>query len=184
MDADQDQVFERAAELFSLLSTPVRLRIVLALLQGERNVGSDIDLDAISSSGDLDGLPVGLKIEGDADAIQQVLDKLTAQLGPAAQMVVTEAEGDVVAISPSKAYRGALLDDGGLGDTVAFADAVPQADDASMLAFVDFDSGGWLDQVAASDPAVGDDLEPLRSLGMSAWADGDTTHVVFRLTTD
>jgi DNA-binding transcriptional ArsR family regulator len=38
MDADQDQVFERAAELFSLLSTPVRLRIVLALLQGERNV--------------------------------------------------------------------------------------------------------------------------------------------------
>lgn len=148
------------------------------------SVGSDIDLDAISSSDDLDGLPLGLKVQGDADAIQQVLDKLTAQLGPAAQIVVTEAEGDVVAISPSKAYRGALLDDGGLGDTVAFADAVPQADDASMVAFVDFDAGGWLDQVAASDPAVGDDLEPLRSLGMSAWVDGDTTHVVFRLTTD
>jgi DNA-binding transcriptional ArsR family regulator len=38
MDADQDQVFERAAEMFSLLSTPVRLRIVLTLLDGERNV--------------------------------------------------------------------------------------------------------------------------------------------------
>jgi DNA-binding transcriptional ArsR family regulator len=38
MDAEQDQVFERAAELFALLSTPVRLRIVLALLEGERNV--------------------------------------------------------------------------------------------------------------------------------------------------
>ncbi len=148
------------------------------------SVGSDIDLDAISSSGDFDGLPVGLKIQGDADAIKQVLDKLTAQLGPAAQMVVTEAEGDVVAISPSKAYRAALLDDGGLGDTVAFADAVPRAGDASMVAFVDFDAGGWLDQLAASDPAVGDDLEPLRSLGMSARVDGDTTRVVFRLTTD
>jgi len=32
------RVFERAAELFGLLSTPVRLRIVSALCQGERNV--------------------------------------------------------------------------------------------------------------------------------------------------
>lgn len=32
------QVFERAAELFGLLSTPVRLRIVSALCQGEKNV--------------------------------------------------------------------------------------------------------------------------------------------------
>ena len=32
------KVFERAAELFGLLSTPVRLRIVSALCEGERNV--------------------------------------------------------------------------------------------------------------------------------------------------
>lgn len=32
-------MFERAAELFGLLATPVRLRIVKALLDGERNVG-------------------------------------------------------------------------------------------------------------------------------------------------
>ena len=32
------QVFERAAELFGLLSTPVRLRIVSALCKGEMNV--------------------------------------------------------------------------------------------------------------------------------------------------
>lgn len=32
------QVFDRAAELFGLLSTPVRLRIVSALCQGEKNV--------------------------------------------------------------------------------------------------------------------------------------------------
>lgn len=32
------QVFERAAELFGLLSTPVRLRIVSALCMGEKNV--------------------------------------------------------------------------------------------------------------------------------------------------
>lgn len=36
---ERDQVFERAAELFSLLSTRVRLQIVRELLDGEKNVG-------------------------------------------------------------------------------------------------------------------------------------------------
>jgi len=35
---DQDAVFESVAELFSLLSTPVRLKIISALCQGEKNV--------------------------------------------------------------------------------------------------------------------------------------------------
>lgn len=34
-----DRVFELAADLFSLLSAPTRLRIVCALRAGERNVG-------------------------------------------------------------------------------------------------------------------------------------------------
>lgn len=36
--SEEDQVFESAAELFSLLSTPIRLRIISAVCQGERNV--------------------------------------------------------------------------------------------------------------------------------------------------
>ena len=35
---EDDQVFESAAELFSLLSTPVRLKIISAVCNGERNV--------------------------------------------------------------------------------------------------------------------------------------------------
>jgi DNA-binding transcriptional ArsR family regulator len=35
---EEDQVFETAAELFGLLSTPVRLKIISAVCQGERNV--------------------------------------------------------------------------------------------------------------------------------------------------
>lgn len=34
----QLQVFERAAALFSLLSTPIRLRVISALCDGEKNV--------------------------------------------------------------------------------------------------------------------------------------------------
>lgn len=39
-DADEMQVvFEKAAELFAVLSTPIRLRIISELCQGEKNVG-------------------------------------------------------------------------------------------------------------------------------------------------
>jgi ArsR family transcriptional regulator len=42
----KDEVFESVAELFSLLSTPVRLKIISALCQSEKNVSQlleDID---------------------------------------------------------------------------------------------------------------------------------------------
>jgi ArsR family transcriptional regulator len=35
---EQDQVFESAAELFALLSTPIRLKIISAVCNGEKNV--------------------------------------------------------------------------------------------------------------------------------------------------
>ncbi len=35
---DSDQVFASAAELFRLLATPIRLKIISALCQGEKNV--------------------------------------------------------------------------------------------------------------------------------------------------
>ena len=36
--SDADAVYESAAELFALLSTPIRLRIISAVCQGEKNV--------------------------------------------------------------------------------------------------------------------------------------------------
>jgi ArsR family transcriptional regulator len=37
-DNDQDRVFESAAELFALLATPIRLKIISAVCNGEKNV--------------------------------------------------------------------------------------------------------------------------------------------------
>ena len=39
MKDESDQVYDKAAELFAFLSTPVRLRIIIELCQGEKNVG-------------------------------------------------------------------------------------------------------------------------------------------------
>lgn len=40
---EEDLVFESAAELFGLLSTPVRLKIISAVCRGERNVSELLD---------------------------------------------------------------------------------------------------------------------------------------------
>jgi ArsR family transcriptional regulator len=39
MTDESEEVFERAAELFAVLSTSIRLRIISQLCQGEKNVG-------------------------------------------------------------------------------------------------------------------------------------------------
>ena len=43
MSEEMDEVFEKAAELFAVLSTPIRLRIISELCQGEKNVGQLLD---------------------------------------------------------------------------------------------------------------------------------------------
>ncbi len=43
MSDEIDEVFDKAAELFAVLSTPIRLRIISQLCQGEKNVGQLIE---------------------------------------------------------------------------------------------------------------------------------------------
>jgi ArsR family transcriptional regulator len=39
MTVESDEVFDKAADLFAVMSTPIRLRIISELCQGEKNVG-------------------------------------------------------------------------------------------------------------------------------------------------
>ncbi len=39
MTVKKDEVFDKAADLFAVMSTPIRLRIISELCQGEKNVG-------------------------------------------------------------------------------------------------------------------------------------------------
>jgi ArsR family transcriptional regulator len=43
-ELDQDRVFETAAELFAILATPVRLKIISAVCQDEKNVSELLEL--------------------------------------------------------------------------------------------------------------------------------------------
>lgn len=147
-------------------------------------LGSDIDPDAIFSSGDGSAIPVAAKIKGDAGAITDVFDKLAQAAGPDAGFLGTDAEGDFVVVGPNPDYRASVLGDGGLGDSSAYQGVVRNGDDASAVLFVNFDANDWLTGLAEGQQEVQANLEPLEALGISSWTDGDVTHGLLRLTTD
>ena len=43
IQTDEDRVFESAAELFALLATPIRLKIIRSLCNGDKNVSQLLD---------------------------------------------------------------------------------------------------------------------------------------------
>ncbi len=151
-------------------------------------VSADIDPETFFASADGSDIPVGLKVKGDAEGIEAVLDKVRSQpalAGVGDTFLASDAEGDYVAVSPSTDYRAQLLGDGGLGSSDTFQSVVAEADRASAVLFVNFDAGdGWLQNLAGEDPEVADNLAPLDGLGVSTWTEDEVAHSMLRVTTD
>lgn len=160
-------------------------------LAGESAVialGADFDPETFFGLGtDITELPIGLKIKGDPDDIQEVLDKLLdseAASGQDAELFVSDGDGDFVAMGPSEEYREKILEDGDLGGSDAYEDVVPESGDAASILYVNFDAGGgWLEQLFEGDEELQGNIEPLEAAGFSAWADDAVGHAVVRVTT-
>lgn len=149
------------------------------------SMGAGLDLEAFFNGGPGE-LPVGVTIQGDPDAIQAALDKVKAQMGPDADMLETEVEGDRVTLSPNADYRSDLAGGGSLGDSEAFDEVVEDADEAAALLFVDFDADdNWLARLAGEeDPEIAENIEPLSAFGITGWLEDGVSHSVVKLTTD
>ena len=149
-------------------------------------LGSDFDPDAFFGSEDGSDVPIALKIKGDPDKIDTVLDKLRGMAGPATNVLESDSEGDVIAIGPNADYRADVLKDGSLGDNDVFKDVVREADQAQTVLFVNVDEFEDVIAEAAgdSDQELVDNLKPVSGFGVSAWVDGDVTHAVVRLATN
>jgi len=148
------------------------------------SLGSNLDADTLFNSSDGSDVPVGAKVQGDAGAIQAVLATIAESFGADASVVDNDAEGGMVAIGPNPDYRGQLLKDGGLGDSDVYQNVVRESGDANAILFVNFDAGDWLTNLADGDQEIEDNLDPLEGLGFSSWSDDDSSHAVFRLTTN
>ncbi len=149
-------------------------------------LGSDFDPDVFFSSDDGSDIPIAVKIEGDPDEIEKVLDKLRDMAGPRANVLESDADGDTIVIGPNSEYRSEVLKDGDLGDDDVFKDVVREADQAQTVLFVnvnDFEDA-IADAMGDGDREFLDNLEPVSGFGVTGWVDGDTAHAVVRLTTD
>ena len=147
------------------------------------SMGSGLDPDAVANGGPGE-VPVGIRIDGDADEIQAVLDKIAAQAGPetAELMQVTEGDGYAV-LALQEGYRGDLEGGGGLGDSAAYSEVV--ADEAQSVLFVNFDTDDdWLVRLTGDSPEVSKNLEPLSAFGVSGWVDDEVVHGLVKVTTD
>ncbi|HEX5918374.1 MAG TPA: DUF3352 domain-containing protein [Nocardioides sp.] len=147
------------------------------------SLGSGLDPDAVANGGPGE-VPVGIRIDGSADEIQAVLDKIAAQAGPemADLMQVTEGDGYAV-LALQEGYRGDLEGGGSLGDSAAYSEVV--ADEAQSVFFVNFDTDDdWLVRLTGDTPEVSDNLEPLSAFGASGWIDDEVVHGLVKVTTD
>jgi len=150
-------------------------------------LGSDFDPEAIFESSDGSDIPVALKVDGEPEEIEAVLDKLRAQFPPDETLVFdTDSEGDTVVIGPNEDFRKEVLDNGGLGDNEVFKDVVREVDDASVVLFVNINELEDLveESMGEFDQDFVDNVKPISGFGISGYVDDGVAHSVMRLTTD
>jgi hypothetical protein len=145
------------------------------------------DLESVQGPGDL---PLGALIRGDVEKIEAVVSKIEKKSGQTLADVPATmvSEDGKVAIASTPEYAEQLLGAGSLSDDEGFQDAVPHADDAQAIAYVDLD-GDWknrlLDLIEKEDDEdakeAARNLAVLRGFGASAWTEGDTSHGLVRL---
>ena len=132
-----------------------------------------------------EGLPIGVKIQGDPEAIEDVLDKIRAQMGDQSDILVTESEGDEIAIGADEGLRlrdprgrqpGRLrgLPERRAGSREGDVGRVRQLRRGRRLA----GRAGRRGQGSRGQPRAA------AGLGMSAWIEDDASHVVVRMSTD
>jgi hypothetical protein len=154
----------------------------LEALLGE-SVSLSVGGDAPESPDQLevfDSVPVGALVHGDEDEVRAVVDKLTRS---GEVPVVVESGDGRVAVASTREYAEQLVETGALTDDPGFRDAVPDADKAELVLYVDVDSE-WrelLDQVV-DDKETSANLAVVLGLGVSSWTDGDVSHGLVRLT--
>jgi hypothetical protein len=150
-------------------------------------LGADFDPDVFLESSDGSDVPIAVKVDGDPEEIEAVLDKLRDQFPTDETLVFdSDSEGDTIVIGPNEDFRKQVLEDGGLGDNEVFKDVVREVDDASVVLFVNVNELEDLvkEGMGDSDQDFVDNLEPVSGFGISGYVDDGVAHSVMRLTTD
>jgi hypothetical protein len=183
---DGDQLLKDASDATGL-ALPADLETLFGR-SAALSFSSDFDPETFFNSSDGSDLPLAMKVQGDPEQIQAVLDKIVKgnpQEPDAATLLGTDVDGDTIVIGPNAGYRAQVLAKGTLGQNHVYQDVVRESDQASAVLFVNFDAGDdWLARLAGDDQSVQENVAPLAGFGVTGWSDDDYVHSVLRLTTD
>ncbi|MGH3330861.1 MAG: DUF3352 domain-containing protein, partial [Nocardioidaceae bacterium] len=128
------------------------------LLGDSVSVAVDEELDFEKATQDPTSILGGLRVTGDPAEITKVVDKIKAAIGPDAEMLVVEEGDGAVALGLNRDYVGTLAEKGSLGDDATFQDAVPDAERATSVLYVDFDAvDRWVQQAIEAEGNIGPD---------------------------
>ena len=98
MNAQPDHVYERAAELFRIMSAPMRLRIINCLCDGEKNVSyllKHVDTTQPNMSQHLNTLYKGGVLAKRRDGVQIYYRIANEQIVTVCKAVCMQVQGDV-----------------------------------------------------------------------------------------
>lgn len=124
---------------------------------------------------------VAAHVLGDQAGIEAALAKLRTKID--AELLQSRRVDGGVVVGPNAGYLDELARAGaGLGASDRFAEAVPDAEGADSLMYVDFDAGDWL--VRSLDEDERGDAAPLEALGMSVTPEGERDRIRLRLSLD
>lgn len=152
-------------------------------------VDGSTDWEAVGDSEDPGVVKAGIRVQSDEADVRRIVSALLAAVRAGnPDFVKVQADGGHVAVGFDEEYLEDLLAGGDLGSSETFEDAVAEADKARAALFLDFDAAdGWLERFVKATGGSDDDVanaKPLSAFGLSSWVDGDTTHMVLRLSTD
>lgn len=180
-----------AEDLLGGLLGPVELD--LAGLLGDAvalAVGPDLDVEGLVAGTTTD-LPIALLTTGELAAAQEAAEGIGRSLGAflGIEPVVAGEDGRVVLGLEDRWTDEVAAEDGSLGQEDRFERAVPDAEGAGGLLYLDADAlvelvRGSLPEAEAEDDEVVANLEPLEALGLATTMDDGTVRLVLRLTTD
>ncbi len=152
--------------------------------------GNGLDLLALGIGNDPSQLRLGARVTTDTATFDAVFDKLAdfVRARGGGELPVTKVDGDgFVTVATNKDYANQLAGEGSLGDDEAFRNAVPDAESARAVFYLNFD--GIEDQVVnvlavqGASQQVIDNLKPLASIGVSIRPVGpDRLEGVLRIT--
>ena len=150
-------------------------------------LGSDFDPDAFFSSDDGSDIPIAVKVKGDPDEIEEVLDKLRDMAGPRGERPRVGRRRRHDRDRPERRLpRRRPRRTAAWATTTSSRTWSARPTRRRRCSSSTSTSSRTLIAEAAgdSDQEIVDNLEPLSGFGVTGWVDDDIAHAVLRLTTD